>query len=219
MDEEQLKQVAAQLRKPQGEAGVYTMEWMNKGNFNMHQSVLKVLDSKEDDNILELGMANGFYVKDILFGNPQVKYSGCDFSELMIEEALTLNSDFIKKGQASFIHADISSLPYKDALFNKVFTVNTIYFWEDVYRILVEIKRVLKADGQLIIALRPKHYTEKYPFIKYGFNQFSKEDVTKMLLQHGFIVTEIHENPEPDFEMNGEIMKMENLIVVSAKEK
>lgn len=219
MDEEQLKQIAAQLRKPEGEAGVHTMEWMNKGNFHIHQSALKALNSKADDNILELGMANGFFVKDILSVNSNIKYSGCDFSELMVEEAIKLNADFIKNGQADFIHADITSLPYEDALFNKVFTVNTIYFWEDIVQILAEIKRVLKTEGQLIVALRPKHYTEKYPFTKYGFNQFSKEDVTEMLLQNGFVVTVIQENPEPDFEMNGEIMKMENLIIVATKVK
>jgi hypothetical protein len=59
--------------------------------------------------------------------------------------------------------------------------------------------------------------TEKYAFTKYGFNLFSKEDVVKLLSDNSFSVIDAIENLEPDFDMHGEIMKMENVIVVAIK--
>lgn len=217
MDEQQLQQIAAQLRKPEGEDGIKTAEWMNKGNLCIHKDGLTVLNAETNDNILEIGMGNGFFVKEILSRDSSIKYVGCDFSELMIKEAEKINVDWISKGQAKFILSDVSSLPFNDQLFNKILTINTIYFWEDESKILDEIKRVLWPNGVFTIAFRPKHYTEKYPFIKYGFKQFSKEDVIKLLSGNGFTITNVYENNEPDAEMNGEIMKMENVIIVATK--
>lgn len=218
MDEQQLQQIAAQLRKPHGEDGLKTAEWMNKGNLNIHRNTLSILNTKADDNILEIGMGNGFHVKDILSIHPNIQYTGCDFSELMVEESKKLNADWISRGKANFIFSDATSLPFANNSFNKIFTINTIYFWEDKIAVLSEIKRVLQPKGELIIAFRPKHFTEKYPFIKYGFNQFSLDDVVKLLSENGFEIVKKIENPEPDVEMNGEIMKMENVIVIGKKE-
>ncbi|TND09425.1 MAG: type 11 methyltransferase [Bacteroidetes bacterium] len=217
MDEQVLQQIAAQLRKPSGEDGIKTAEMMNRGNLHMHHSTLAVLHAEAGDNILEIGMGNGFFVKDILAKSPQIQYTGCDFSALMVQESEKINAGWISKGQAKFMLADVASLPLEDNTFNKIFTINTIYFWENENAVLQEIKRVLKPGGKLMIAFRPKHYTEKYPFIKYGFNQFSKEDVIKLLSGNGFTVTDAAENSEPDFDMNGEIMKMENVVVTAVK--
>ena len=218
MNEQELQQIAAQLRQPHGEDGLKTAEWMNKGNLNIHRNALSILNAKAGDNILEIGMGNGFHVKSILSIHPNIQYTGCDFSELMVEESKKLNADWISRGKANFIFSDATSLPFANNSFNKIFTINTIYFWEDKIAVLSEIKRVLQPKGELIIAFRPKHFTEKYPFIKYGFNQFSLDDVVKLLSENGFEIVKKIENPEPDVEMNGEIMKMENVIVIGKKE-
>ncbi len=213
MTEEQLQQVASQLRKPHGDDGLKTAEWMNKGNRQIHQDTLAALNAEEGDTILEIGMGNGFFVGDILSKHDSFRYTGCDFSELMVQESKKINAQWISSGQARFVLSDVASLPFADASFNKIFTINTIYFWEDEQKVLNEIKRVLQPGGSFIIGLRPKHYTEKYPFIKYGFKQFSKEDVTQLLSENGFTVVDACQNKEPDFEMNGEVMMMENLVV------
>lgn len=217
MDEQALKQIASQLRKPQGEEGIKTGEWMNKGNLRVNQDTLKVLNASGEENILEIGMGNGFFVKNILEGHPQIKYTGCDFSDVMIKEAEKINAEWITKGQATFITADIASLPCPNATFDKIVTINTIYFWDNEQKVLNELKRVLKPNGKLIITLRPKRQMVNYPFTKYGFKMFSKEDIISLLGNNGLSVSEIFENQEPDFELNGEMKKMENLIVVAQK--
>lgn len=217
MDEQALKQIASQLRKPQGEEGIKTGEWMNKGNLRINHDTLKVLQASGEEHILEIGMGNGFFVKNILEDHPQLKYTGCDFSDVMIGQANKINAEWVIKGQATFINADISSLPFQNETFDTLFTINTIYFWENEVAILNELKRVLKPNGKLIITLRPKRQMINYPFTKYGFNMFSKEDLIGLLATNGFVVSEVFENQEPDFELNGEMKKMENLIVIANK--
>ena len=216
MDEQTAQQMAAQLRQPGGETGVQTGEWMNRGNVHMNLDTLDILNASANDTILEIGMGNGFFVKEILQKDALVHYTGCDFSEVMVAEAKKLNATWINNGQAKFIFADVISMPFEDASFNKIFTINTIYFWEDTVAILAELKRVLQKNGMLIISLRPKHLMVNYPFTKYGFTLFTKADVVQLLTTNGFTIVQAIEKQEPGFNLNGEIIKMESLIIEAA---
>jgi ubiquinone/menaquinone biosynthesis C-methylase UbiE len=218
MDEQSLQQIAAQLRRPTGQEGINTGDWMNRGNTQMNMDTLQIVDAVANDAILEIGMGNGFFVYKIAEKHSSVKYTGADFSEVMVAEAQRINAEWINKGQATFILSDAIALPFSNSSFNKIFTINTIYFWEDAVKILAELKRVLLPKGKLIIALRPKRLMQNYPFTKYGFAMFSKEEVVQLLTQNGFTVTQSLENQEPDFDLKGETIKMENLIVEAVKE-
>ncbi len=192
-------------------------ERMNSGNELMNLRGLEKLHSQPHDSILEIGMGNGFFVKNILSVDPSIKYYGCDISELMIEEATKINQQFIKEGRAQFELTTGNTIPYPDAFFNKVYTVNTIYFWGNEEAQLAEIKRVLKSKGQLIIALRPKSIMEKMPVTKYGFKLFSKEDVVHLLNKNGFAITDVLEKEEPDEDQNGVTVKKATLVVCATR--
>lgn len=216
-DEQKFKNLAAQLRKPGGDDGIKTGEMMSNGNRPIIFDTFRALDAQANDNILEIGMGNGFYVREILEKSDYIQYTGCDYSELMVLESEKLNEDSISKGRAKFMQANITALPFDSNVFNKIFTINTIYFWDDENAALSEVKRVLQPGGSFVIGFRPKHQSEKYPFTKYGFNQFSKEEVAKLLSENGFSIVDIFENQEPPFEMNGLIMETENVVVVAGK--
>jgi len=217
MDEQVSQQMAAQLRKPEGEEGRQTGEWMNRGNDRMNRDVLQVLDAAENDTILEIGMGNGFFVEEILSRHPTITYTGCDFSDVMVEEAKRINATGVANGRAGFMHADIVSFEAKEKLFTKIFTANTIYFWEDPKQVLDKIKTLLAPNGKLIIGLRPKHLMQGYPFTKYGFTMYSKQEVSTLLEENGFVVSRVFENQEPDIELHGEIVKIANMVVVAHK--
>ena len=101
-----LKTVAEQLRKPHGALGKQAGEMMNKGNALMNLVAIEQLEINTNDNILEIGMGNGFFVRHILANDNNVQYDGCDFSDLMVEEAIIRNEDYVGKGQARFTWAD-----------------------------------------------------------------------------------------------------------------
>ncbi len=213
MNEEAFKSIAAQLRMPHGEYGLEVGEKMNEGNLHINLNTIETLDPKANENILEIGMGNGFFVKHILSVDQSIKYSGCDFSELMVEQANKRNDEFIKSGQAKFFLANADKLPLEDKTFDKVFTINTLYFWEDPQTVLAEIRRVLKPNGELTIAVRPKSLMQQYPFTKYGFNMFDKADLLQLMSANNFKSAEIIEKEEPDQEINGVKLTVKTLIV------
>ena len=209
--------MAMQLRKPEGPLGVEVGIMMNKGNRLMNLTTIEQLDIKPNDKVLEIGMGNGFFVKYILEKDETVQYIGCDYSDEMIAESFNCNNEFIKKGQARFNRANINKLPYKNEYFSIVFTVNTIYFWDQAETALSELKRVLQNNGQLIISLRPEWVMDKLPVSGYGFTKYSREDCIGLLTKHGFEVTGVIEHEDADIELLGEKYKNAFMIVKAIK--
>jgi len=212
-----IKTLAEQLRLPTGELGIKVGENMNKGNQMMNLETIRQLGIDDNDNILEIGMGNGFFVKDILASGKNVKYSGCDFSDTMVKEASEMNNSFTANAQ--FILSNADQLPFKDTSFDKVFTVNTIYFWENSKRTLTEIRRVLKPDGMLIVTLRPKSVMDNLPVVKYGFTTFSKDDAVKLLEENNFEILSATESADIEIKIDEQAFKNSFLIIKAKKAK
>lgn len=156
MDEDFLREVAAQLRKPNGKFGKEVAEKMNASNQQMNLKTIELLDILENDSVLEIGMGNGAFVPDILNSAKDVRYFGIDYSEDMVELANTMNNSFIVDHTVKFILSDVENLPFSSKTMDKIFTVNTIYFWKDLEAAFRECSRVLKEDGLFAITIRPK---------------------------------------------------------------
>ena len=61
-----MQDMAAQLKKPEGELGRQVGQMMNKGNEVINKWTNDVLELQPNDNVLEIGMGNGYFVKDVL---------------------------------------------------------------------------------------------------------------------------------------------------------
>jgi ubiquinone/menaquinone biosynthesis C-methylase UbiE len=216
VNDELFQSVAAQLRKPEGEYALTIAEKMNESNLLLNTYTIEALDITEGDSILEIGMGNGYFVKQIVESDTNVIYSGCDYSPAMIEESIRLNQDLVDQSVAQFHLADAHDLPFPDSSFTKIFTVNTIYFWEDVGAVLAEFSRLLKSGGILTIAVRPKEVMQQYPFTQYGFTMYSREELEQTLTDKGYEVTQSIEKDEPDQDVTDFKIPVASLIV-SAK--
>jgi ubiquinone/menaquinone biosynthesis C-methylase UbiE len=211
------KTLAGQLRQPEGSLGIKVGENMNKGNRLMNLETIKQIEISGNDNILEIGMGNGFFVRDIITAAQNVKYTGCDFSETMIREATDLNHSF--SPNAKFVLSDARHLPFSDALFDKVFTVNTIYFWEDAKQVLAEIRRVLKPNGTFIVTLRPRHVMDQLPVVKHGFTTFNNEEVAHLLDENNFKTVSITENEDIEIKIDDKSIRNAFVVIKAIKTK
>lgn len=191
LSEQELKELASQLSHPKGENGIATAKSMNVANNNMIRNVINQIDIFDDINILEIGPGNGLHIKYLFEKNPNINYTGIDISELMIQEATELNSEFTNNGKAIFELTDGEIVEKENNSFNAIFTVNTLYFWKNPKEYLQELYRVLKNQGQLILGFVPKSTMEKIPFTKYGFELYDNESVKNLLEEIGFKIDKI----------------------------
>ena len=214
MDEQLLKEIAAQLRKPQGDFGNEVAEKMNLSNREMNLNAIQSLDIRPDEIVLEAGMANGHFVKDVLNSASNVHYIGCDYSADMVKLATQKNQNLIENGQVQFFEADLQNLPVEDFSIQKLFTVNTLYFWDDVPATLTEFRRVLNPEGTLSLTFRPKHCIEKYPSTQRGFSYFTRDKVISLMETAGFTIVKVIEEQEPEVDIAGNIFCPEYVVVV-----
>lgn len=197
--------------------GLDVAKRMNASNAVINQWTIELLPLRPRAVILEIGMGNGFFVKDILAADETIRYVGCDFSETMVEEAQALNREFVERGQAQFMLATADNLPVAAATFDAVFTINTIYFWKNPAAELAEIRRVLKPDGQLLVGIRSKASMQKLPFTQYGFQLFTSQELQALLEENSFTVTNLIEREEPESVIGGHPVTIETIIAVAKK--
>lgn len=216
MDQEFLQQLAQQLRKPDGEMGKKVGENMNASNALMNTFTLEELKAQTNEVILEIGMGNGFFIKDLLGEDDSITYYGCDYSELMIDEASRLNQQYIKAGQVKFFHTSADKLPFQSHSIDKAFTINTIYFWSNPSVELTEIHRVLKTGGRFFLTVRSKSTMENIPVTQFGFKLYDQALLKDLLQASGFEVKQVLEKPEPDMEFSGNTVKVSTWIFCAA---
>lgn len=180
------KHLGRQLSNPTGIWGLMLGRLMNKYNFPMYEAVYHLLEFKKGDNVLEIGFGNGAFIKQIINKINPGKYTGIDISDTMIKAAKNRNRSLIHKGKVELIKGDARQIPVKDHSFEIVFTVNTIYFWNNPKQVMQEVKRVLKPKGVFVVALATKEAMEKNGYYKERFTLYDKTDVENLFFENGF---------------------------------
>lgn len=184
MEKEELKILAQNLANPQGEKGIEIGEMMNATNIGMTLESIKTLVIDDGQHILEIGHGNAGHLKSIMSLAKNLRYTGIDISETMHNEARKLNKEF--ENQADFVLYEGKKLPFQDGTFNKIFTVNTVYFWENPVEFLNEIYRVLKDDGTFVLTFGQRDFMEKLPFTEYDFTLYNNNEMEELISKSHF---------------------------------
>lgn len=198
------EKIAKQLANPSGKFGVDVALGMNTMNEFISKTTYELLKIKDNESVLEIGLGNGKFIKDILNYGSRISFTGIDISETMITEAKKNNSSQIETGYVDLFDADIEKIPVWDEIFDKICTVNTIYFWRNPVKALKEIYRVLNKNGILVVSFRPFIEGQTLNFTKYGFKEYRTEDFESLIQQTSFKIIEKIEKKEPKVEFNGQ---------------
>ena len=215
--ENDLREIARQLGKPDGELGLKTGLMMNKSNGAMIKRTVGLLHIQDNEQVLELGPGNGAHVDELMSDLVGVHYTGVDISETMIGEANKMNEDLISQQKVSFELSNGETLPFKDDSFDKIFSVNTIYFWKNPKDYAQEIFRILKVGGTFCLALAARSFMEKMPFTQYGFHLYDKESAMELMRTTGFYVDEIIEEPDITIGNMGQQVEREIVVLICKK--
>ncbi len=214
--EEELREMARQSACPSGEFGLMIGEKMAAVNQHFIRRTVEALEIVDGDSVLELGHASGRHVADFMTPGRRIRYAGLEVSQTMVEEARRINAGLAVTQNVTFQHGDGLSLPFDEHAFDKIFTVNTIYFWERPVPYLREIARVMKPGGRFCLAFVPKAMMETLPFVKYGFHLYHTPEIVEMQEQASLKVVNVKHMIEDTLTPFGVPVKRSFVVITSA---
>ena len=169
------KFLAAQLCQLSGLFGKFMMaDFLRKHNEEMNQFAVEQLDIKATDKALDIGFGGGVTIEEMLRKIDTGKIYGIEFSQVMVEQAKQKFKAEIESDKVSVEFGDVKQLPFAESTFDKICTVNTIYFWDEPLTNLKEIKRVLKSDGKLVVGIRSADKMKELPVTQYNFRLYEE---------------------------------------------
>ena len=99
-----------------------------------------------EGNILEVGVGTGSSLRDY---PPGEKIDGVDLRKEMLRRAEWKRENY--NGEIELCRGDVRNLPFKDEAFNTVFSSWVFCSVTDPVRGLIEVRRVLKKEGRLLM--------------------------------------------------------------------
>lgn len=172
--------IARQLRRPSGIVGRGCAYVLNRFNRPINEAAVERLDIGPNDDVLDIGFGGGVATARVL-ERTRGFVGALEISEAMLDHAGRRFRREIEQGRLEVKRGDVSRIPYEDGRFDRVLTVQTIYFWPNPAAGLREIYRVLRSGGQLVVATATKEEMEKRSWTAHGFRKFADEELEDLL--------------------------------------
>jgi ubiquinone/menaquinone biosynthesis C-methylase UbiE len=174
-------QIGAQFRNPTGIGGAVSTFLMNTMNRRQYAATERALSLSGGERVLDVGFGNGYLLSQLAKKYDCV-WAGIDVSSDMVEAASK------RVPSANLTVGDIVKTNFADGYFDKIYTVNTVYFWSDLSACLCEIHRILKNGGVFVNTVYSREWLEKMPFTRLGFAKYNLDEFTQAGEKCGFTV-------------------------------
>ena len=187
-----LKYISRQFGNPTGFGGKISTFIMNCLNRKQYNAVAENIEIQQTDTILDIGFGNGYLIRKLSKKNPQ-KICGIEISVDMLNLVAKKNLNKIERGKVQLFLENVQSLPFERNSIDKAYTVNTVYFWQDIDKGFSEIERVLKPNGIFLNVLYEKKWLDKLPITQYGFSKYTVSQIEKTTTESGLKIESIIE--------------------------
>jgi ubiquinone/menaquinone biosynthesis C-methylase UbiE len=191
--------LAKKFRKPTGFLGRLIGMSMTRRNAREAKWTVSLLNIQPHHHILEVGFGSGLAIQHASQETTQGLVAGVDYSETMVQVASKRNISAIKSGHVALKLGEVSSLPFPDASFDSAYTIHCIYFWDQPFDGLKEIKRILKPSGLLAVTIMPKDKWPKELMPPLDiFRLYNSDEVARLLSEAGFREVRVELYPRPE---------------------
>lgn len=177
-----------QYRKPYGEKGIEIIKSMNEEHKNISEFAFECVNVGDDAKIIDIGCGGGVNIEKfhrLTTGN----VDGLDYSEVSVSETVKRNRKYVEMGKCNVIQADVTDMPIEDETYDLVTAFSTIFFWPEIGETFKEVLRIIKPNGQFMIAqgtdgTNPTDAEWVNP--EEGLNVYTAEELEQYLLYAGF---------------------------------
>jgi SAM-dependent methyltransferase len=196
--------LARQLSEPHGWFGRAVMtRALNRGNRELIEATLDGLTLAPASRLLDVGFCGGLLLE--LARRRGVRLlAGVDPSEAAIRSLRERPPRWLAGAELRLEQGRAESMPFADEAFDAVASTNTVYFWPDPAVALAELKRVLRAGGQLALGFSGSAKLRSFQTItRHGFRLHENGDLLACAARAGFSgvqLVELHgRSTEGDF--------------------
>ena len=138
-----------QVKKPDRFAGRLFAWLMNGSHASLTDWALAHLEVPEGATALDVGCGGGRTINQLAAKAAQVY--GIDYAAGSVAASRAHNQGLIVEGRVHVAQASVSQLPFAEGTFDLVTAIETQYYWPNVQRDMMEILRVLKPGGRLMV--------------------------------------------------------------------
>jgi arsenite methyltransferase len=147
-----LKRLGRHLGQPEGRLGRAVMRLLNRANRGENREAVDALALRRGDRVLDLGFGGGVGLVTLL-RTPASLVVGVERSRDQLAVARRRFASELAAGRLALAEGSAAALPYPDASFDAVLTVNTLQFWPDAAAGAREVARVLAPGGRLSLVV------------------------------------------------------------------
>ena len=164
-----------QSKNPSGFLGKRMMKLWNRAYLPMFVWAIRYLDRTSYPAILDVGIGNGHSTILLKETFPQSTVTGIDISDTAIAQAKQIGMVNL-----NFERRDVRETGFSDESVDLITAFQTHFHWQDLEASFIELRRILKSDGMLLLAC-------EYSKLSYFLPKFQSEEVFKrFLLSIGF---------------------------------
>ncbi|MDR2505570.1 MAG: class I SAM-dependent methyltransferase [Oscillospiraceae bacterium] len=179
--------IGKQFHNPHGVGGRVATLIMNIQNRGQYQAAETALSLKDGDKALDIGFGNGYLLRRLAGAYP-CAFWGVDPSRDMLRAASKRNQKYIRQGRMTLLSGNAEQTGLPDDFFDKIYTVNTVYFWPSLDAGLREIRRILKPDGIFVNAVYSKEALDRLPVTRHGYRKYDVKELESAGNADGFSV-------------------------------
>ena len=171
---------------PQGFIGRLMLSGMNMGHSPMAKWAFTQFDVPNDGILVDIGCGGGFNIRRLLERSRDGFVYGIDISSTSVEKSKKVNKKNIDK-RCEVLLGSADNLPLEDNSIKLAIAFETVYFWEDLGKCFVEVKRTIEPGGKIVIVNDPgdpeKHWEKKIP----GMKSYTPDEIKQAMEAAGFI--------------------------------
>lgn len=177
-----------QARKPSGLFGRIVMSNIfDFGNSFLNRFVNELLSVQHGERVLDIGCGTGKLIYTMASQISDGNFEGIDFSETMISIAQKRNKKSIQTGHVKILKGNFDELPLQNEYYDKVCSINTIYFWPKPEITAQKIADIIKPGGIFIAGFEDMNQLRQRNLDADVFKIYSIEEVKNLFVKAGFL--------------------------------
>jgi ubiquinone/menaquinone biosynthesis C-methylase UbiE len=150
-------QTLKQFTSPGGIEGYFAVkyaEWTENSEVmrdEYRRIAQKAASEVQAGQALEIGPGPGFISLELAKLLPEMRVTGLDLSETMVEMAAENAKAYGLSERVRFKKGDAAEMPFEDGSFDLIVSSGSLHHWDEPARIFDEVHRVLRPGGSALI--------------------------------------------------------------------